>query len=105
MWNSREMKYERLILLIWDTTQNMSDPFGLGDANIYISEIDKLGKPLMFSLEAGLRRLKYKFETSQYSENDRAFSKISFDKFLNIKTPEDIDEVINDVLKYLENIN
>ena len=83
----------------------MSDPFGLGDANIYDSEINNLGRRLMFSLEAGLRKLKYKFETSKYSDSDRAFSKTALDKFLNLKTADDVDEIINEVLNYLENIN
>ena len=106
MWDSKEMKYERLILLIWEKTEIMSDPFGLGDANIYEDEINHLGKRLLFSLEAGLRRLKYKFETSpNYSDSDRFFSKVALDKFSNIKSAEDIDDIINEVLNYIENIN
>lgn len=102
MWNSSEMKYERLILLIWDTEERMSDPFGLGDADIYVEEINQLGKRLLFGLEAGLRRLKYKFEGPNYSDNDRAFLKETLQKFSNIKSTEDVDYIIDEVLNYLE---
>lgn len=105
MNNSKEMKYERLILLIWDTEERMCDPFGLGDADIYDAEINDLGKTLIFSLEAGLRRLKYKFEQPNYSENDRTFLNEIYHKFTTIKSSIDIDHIINKLLNYLERKN
>lgn len=82
MHNSIAMKYENLILKIWNKTERMIDPFGLADADLYEKEIKTLEKKLMFSLEAGIRRLNYKFEDFGYTDTDRFFCKRLNTRFL-----------------------
>ncbi len=106
MGNSNEMNYENFICKIWETSNRMGDPFGLADTDTYENEIENLGERLLFSLEAGLRRLKCIFENDpKYSENNREYSKNVLERFSKIKTPDDFDEIIKESLKYLEGIN
>lgn len=101
MLNSLEMQYERLILRIWDKTERMDDPFGLADADLYDREIKTLGIKLMFSLEAGIRRLNYKFQNSDYSDIDRLFANETLRDFFSINCPNDFDILIKKTLDYL----
>jgi|SRR5690606_12835698 len=103
MWNSNEMKYERLILLVWKKVDRNSDPFGLADADIYDSGIKTLDRNIMFSLEAGLRKLKNDFEINENgTQEKRDFIKNMINKFYEIKNEEDFDEVVDTVLKFIE---
>ena len=101
MDNSLEMKYERLILSIWEVTERMDDPFGLADADLYDREIKTLGTKLMFSLEAGIRKLNYKFQNSDYSDIDRLFAKQTLQDFYSISCPDDFDILVKKNLDYL----
>ncbi len=93
MYNSLEMKYERLILRIWSKTEPMDGPFGLANADLYDREIKNLDKKLMFSLEAGIRRLNYKFHNSDYSEIDRLFANEALQDFSIINCSDDFDNL------------
>lgn len=102
MDSSLEMKYESLILKIWDKTEQMDDPFGFANADLYDREIKTLDEKLMFSLEAGLRRLNYKFQNSDYSEIDRLFANEILLDFFSINCSDDFDALIKKTLDYLD---
>lgn len=104
MFNSLEMQYERLILKIWDKTERMDDPYGLADADLYDKEIKTLGKNLVFSLESGIRRLKYKFQHSDYTDTDRLFTNEILQDFFSINCPNDFDILIKKTLNFLDKL-
>ena len=87
----KDLMYEVLILKIWDKSTRCSDPFGLADADTYDSQIKKLSKEILFSLEAGLLRLKNIWQNSEHL----AFIEEMVDDFHEIKTSEDFDTIVS----------